>query len=226
MNILVLTRDLSSYTFHSYLNQNGYFPIVCDDLSSVIDFAQNQSLGILLCDFRFLGTDVRNPYDELKKNLGQEKIPFVFYNDPFPENTPEDFFIHWKKTVEEYFGEVLQPVEIFLTCLSSAVFSSPDSEDFKSKDFHDDKKLDDLKKRLSVPNSKFQLLKIFFENKGKELDCETLCQKMWNSSGEKDIANLYSYISFLRRQFLKVPDLKMSIQKTKKGKYCFLMESF
>ncbi|MBR6078618.1 MAG: helix-turn-helix domain-containing protein [Treponema sp.] len=234
MNILVLTKNLESYNFDAYLRNNGYKPIVCPSLNLVLDFQREEKIGMLICDFRYFSCESRNPYETLNEKLGGRKIPFIFYNDPFPEFTTEGFVEQWKRTLMHYYGEVTVWAEEFLECMSVAVICASVHDscspglcngqkvDSGGKFFMDS--LEKLREMFNMPPSKFRLFETFFKNPGEEMDAEELCLRMWGKSDEHSMANLYSYVAFIRKIMQGFPNLSMSIDRTGKGRYVFRMD--
>ena len=235
MNILVLTKNLESYNFDAYLRSNGYKPIVCPSLNLVLDFQREEKIGMLICDFRYFKCESRNPYETLSEKLGGRKIPFIFYNDPFPEFTTEGFVEQWKRTLLHYYGELTVWAEEFLECMAVAVIcaSVRDSDSHADLDtvqkvegdgkfFMDS--LEKLRALFNMPPSKFSLFETFFKNPGEEMDAEELCLRMWGKSDEHSMANLYSYIAFIRKSLVDFPKLGMSIDRSGKGRYVFRMD--
>ena len=226
MNVVVLTKNPDSCTFDSYLRRSGYFPIVCPDMNLVVDFHRERGIGILLCDFRFFGFESNNPYESIAERTCGEKIPFVFYNDPFPDFTKECFIEKWERTLSEYYGSVNDSTHEFLECLSSAVICAAvqkDGAEVKSVQKNESRMdvLKKLKEMLRMPNSKFSLFELFFRNPGESIDGAELCRKMWSRDDSKTMANLYAYIAYIRKRLLEFPQLEMAIVKSQKGKYVF-----
>lgn len=222
MNLVVLTKNPDSYAFGGYLRKKGYRPLVCVDLASVLDVHGVKPVDLLLCDFRYFELESRNPYETMHEKIGG-KIPFVFYNDPFPEFRPEALKGQWRSTVVQYYGSVCDEVDSFLDTLSRAVIIAKVNADVEPENHADEKSSvpEKLRDMLSLPNSKFRLFEILFKNRGEQVDGLDLCRKLWNRDEERDMANLYAYIAFIRKRIGEFPHLGMSVRKSEKGKYVF-----
>lgn len=228
MNILILTKNLDGFSMDEYLRSRGYFPVLCPDLESVIDFSVTEGIGMLICDFKYFGRDSRNPYKTLSEKLFPQKIPFVFFNDPFVDPGSDDCLAQWVDTVMEYYGEVTEEIRSLLTELMVAVMvdNVSGSENFgtEKKLFHGDNFSDAFEKinsKLCIPNGKLKLLKLFYRKRGKAVKVDELCNDLWNECNQRSRANLYSYISYLRKIFKNFPGLEMSITSNRKGWYVF-----
>lgn len=226
MDIVVLTRDQDEYELDMYLRERGYLSMVCDEIDSLLSLVDSGPVDFILCDFRFFGLKSRNPYETLKNCLGQRRVPFVFYNDPFPEFTKEDILRQFRGTVREFHSpRISQQENQFLECLAIGVYRYVYTERYREPEDTETLWLEKLKKILRIPKSKFALLKLFFERRGEVWDARDLCSSLWNRDDFHAMANIYAYIAFLRKRFLDFPKLELKIENVKKGKYVFDFDS-
>ena len=196
---------------------------------------------LLVLDYTAFNHDVFNVYRFMQERKCQ--IPLIFYNDPIP--SPSERVFHWLTALKVNYTEQasFDPCEYkqVLQTISNAVDSDflhpyisllqlplpfPDSGDRlellekKIRPNGPERDLLKIRKQLSLSDSLFEILKMFYEHRGITVTMEFIEDYFNRKDLEHCRSTLYSYISRLRTlitSYCGSEELNLSIIKVRGG---------
>lgn len=183
-----------------------------DEYYATVKVLGSTKVDLLAVDYRMFDHDFFDPYSVLL----YEKlvIPLIYYNDPYPELSELASF--WKvknkskledvideSTIEKYMPvfldlqRIIQSKEInpFISTVCRPLKYEPADENC----FTEMITVENYRKKMRIPESRFNLLKYLYENRNVTVTAEEICLSLWNEYSERTKQMLYSYIHDLRR---------------------------
>lgn len=183
-----------------------------------------------LVDVLCFQMDLFNPYIEF--SFQDHYFPIVVFNDPFPDkDTRAAYWISKNKFyssraskdggVDLFRYEFLALEQILndpvINCHVPAISFCSDFNDNGLEDNQVD--LEDTRKKMGIPPSRFCVMKYLFERKGRKISGHDICIDLWNESSQKRRQVLYTYVYHLRKAFESHPEFGFSIEHVGKGCY-------
>lgn len=183
-----------------------------------------------LVDVLCFQMDLFNPYIEF--SFQDHYFPIVVFNDPFPDkDTRAAYWISKNKFyssrackdggVDLFRYEFLALEQILndpvINCHVPAISFCSDCNDNGLEDNQVD--LEDTRKKMGIPPSRFCVMKYLFERKGRKIPGHDICIDLWNESSQKRRQVLYTYVYHLRKTFESHPEFGFSIEHVGKGCY-------
>lgn len=175
----------------------------------------SDKIDLLALDYTLFEHDVFNPFDVLIQN---EKciIPVIYYNDPFPQSN--EMAVYWKaknrncykeKISEQKLMQIFPILKELQDIVNSERINPYMSVICRPKmlmtndSFVTVQRFSPEQYRLqkNMPQSRYDLFKLFYNNRNVPLTAEWLCEQMWGSFNESRQNALYSYIHDLRKYF-------------------------
>ena len=225
------------------LEKQGHICSIYTVLSQFYGAVSNMSKkpDLLVLDYTAFNHDVFNVYRFMQERECQ--IPLIFYNDPIPP--PEERVFHWFTSLKVNYTDKasFDPGEYkpLLQTISDAVDSDllhpyisllqlplpfPDFGDgieFSENNIRSngpERDLLKIKKQLSLSDSLFEILKMFYEHRGITVTMEFIENYFIRKDLEHCRSTLYSYISRLRTlmaSYSGSEELNLSIIRVRGG---------
>ncbi|MBR6297324.1 MAG: helix-turn-helix domain-containing protein [Treponema sp.] len=207
----------------------GHVAVLYSDIEDLcVAVTENRVGGLCLvaADYRIFGTQSRCPYETMAKILVKLKCPFVFYNDPFPEQ--DGLCDYWMKTLQEYspgfFDEdIIRPV---IRNLSECVVKEMAlrNQETVEQTISSSELMEKIDERFKIPPSKKKLLSLLVEKQGACVESSDLCMSLWRNSEKRMSGRLHSYISWLRKNVLdEMTEPRTRILSDGNGTYLFMV---
>lgn len=195
-----------------------------------IETAPPGDIEYVMIDVRTFQMDLFNPYTYIAN--GQNPVPVVVYNDPYPE--PDTRAAYWfvknKTYLLSHVGERKLELLIPAFALLESFFNKHEFSNYlkgicpphklltKSEKMQKEA-LEQFSVNHKLSKSRKSLFDLLLKNEGKELTEENICLSLWNDYSNNTKQTLYTYISELRKACRQEEVVKINIIRKSKGIY-------
>lgn len=232
MDIMFVTREpLACALITSRLEDDVHHCTIQDNLLEFYIGLQGEKLACDLlaldfCNFSHLLGDVRETLRQLKR-----PIPFLFYNDPYPDGTNRAAYwmqqnevlyegreFHQFAAVFKRLNSIIEDdaVRSYVSLLRPPLPLSVGSQD-ETGAFN----VEQFRARSKIPPAMFSLFEYFYARVSKEVSVKELAKQIFGAGGHDGARRngVYSYVSRLKKYISADPLAQFDIVRSSPARY-------